>query len=123
MKLRAFFAALAAVLLQPFVVVTSAAEPLQKTIDYLIQATAESGLTFICNGSEHTATEAAALMKRKLAFVKGEVQTPEDFIRLAASKSQLTGKPYLVSVGNGKTVPAGEWMSDPLRKYRAAHRE
>ena len=123
MKLRAFFAALAAVLLQPFVAVTTAAEPLQKTIDHLIQTTAESGFTFIRNGTEHTAPEAAALMRRKLGFVKAQVQTPEDFIRLAASQSHLTGKPYLVKLGDGKTMPGGEWLTGVLVKYRASHPE
>jgi hypothetical protein len=97
-----------------------AEEPVDKTVDYLIESVANSGLTFIRNGSEHTAAEAAALMRRKLAHVKDEVKTPEDFIRLAASQSHLTGKPYLVKWSDGKTLPSAEWLTGLLRKHRAA---
>jgi FPC/CPF motif-containing protein YcgG len=89
----------------------------------LINYTASSRLTFIRNGSEHTSVEAADLMRKKFAFVKKEVKTPEDFIRLAASESHLTGKPYLVKLPDGKSVPSAEWLSEALRKYRAAHAE
>ena len=123
MKRRHFFAAPAAVLLHLLAAITSAAEPVQKTIDYLIQTTAESGFTFIRNGTEHTAPEAAAVMKRKLGFVRAQVRTPEDFIRLAASQSHLTGKPYLVKLGDGKTLSGRAWLTGVLAKYRASHPE
>ncbi len=123
MKVRVPYTALAAGLLQMLVAHISAAEPAQKTIDYLIQTTERSGFTFIRNGTEHSASEAAALMRRKLGFVKAQVKTPEDFIRLAASQSHLTGKPYLVKVADGKTMSGGAWLTGVLAKYRAAHPE
>lgn len=91
-----------------------------ETVAYLIKYTAESKLTFIRNGSEHTAPEAADLMRKKYNYAKSEVHSPEDFIRLAASKSHLSGKPYLVKFPDGKTVPSSEWLTEALKAHRAA---
>lgn len=94
--------------------------PVMETVEYLIRHTAESGLTFIRNGSEHSAAEAADLMRKKLGFVKAQVHTPEDFIRLAASQSHFTGQPYLVRLPDGQTVPSADWLAEALRSYRAS---
>lgn len=120
MKLLAAFATFTAALAFPVIGAPPVDDSVKKTIDYLIQTTAESKLTFIRNGSEHTAPEAAALMRRKLAAVTSQVKTPEDFIRLAASQSHLSGKPYLVKLGDGKTMPTGEWLTGILRVHRVA---
>jgi len=53
----------------------------------------------------------------------GAERTPEDFIRLAASQSHLTGKPYLVKLADGKTLSGGAWLTGVLAKYRASHPE
>ena len=87
---------LAVVLLFIFAGQIFAKESLEQTIAYLTGYVAESKATFIRNGAEHTPAEAAAHIKAKYEHFKGEIKTPEDFIRLSASKSLLTGKPYLV---------------------------
>ncbi len=89
------------------------------TVDYLIQHVAESKLIFIRNGSEHDAGEAAKLMQRKYNYVKSSVKTTEDFIRLAGTESHLSGKPYLVKMPDGKTIPSAQWLGSALREYRA----
>ena len=71
---------------------TFAAESLEQTIDYLIDYVGKSNTTFIRNGETHTPAEAVAHIKAKYEHFKSEIKTPEDFIRLSASKSLLTGK-------------------------------
>ncbi len=133
MNSRTFVLLLLALLLGGFALRTEAAATTDETVAFLIKHVAESRLTFIRNGSEHDAAEAAKLvaeatavrdkaaklMQRKYDYVKKEVRTPEDFIRLAGSGSHLSGKPYLVKMPDGKTVPSAEWLGTALREFRA----
>ena len=96
-----------------------AGESLEQTIDYLIDYVGKSKTTFIRNGQSHTPAEAVAHIRAKYDHFKGEIKTPEDFIRLAASKSLLTGKPYLVRAPEGKEMHLDEWLTDALKARRA----
>jgi uncharacterized protein DUF5329 len=98
----------------------SAGESLNETIDYLLQYVANSKAVFIRNGSEHTPAEAADHIKAKYAHFKNQIKTPEDFIRLSASKSLLSGKPYLVRPRNGKETQLDLWLTEALKAHRAA---
>ena len=42
------------------------------------------------------------------------------FIRLAATKSLLSGKPYTVVVREGEEIPTADWLHAALRACRAA---
>jgi hypothetical protein len=99
------------------------AESVDQTIDYLIQYVAKSNDTFIRNGTTHTPAEAVTHIKAKYEHFRKEIKSPEDFIRLAASKSLLTGKPYLVRASDGKEMPLDAWLTDALQKYRASPHE
>jgi hypothetical protein len=80
-------------------------------IEFLISTVARSHLTFIRNGENHMSDEAAAHMKRKYDFLRSKIKSPEDFISLCASKSTLSGKPYLVETEHGK-IPVEKWLSE-----------
>jgi hypothetical protein len=95
-----------------------AAESLEQTIGYLISYVAHSDATFIRNGEPHTGTEASAHIKAKYEHFKNQIKTPEDFIRLSASKSLLSGKPYLVRPKAGKETRLDEWLTEALKQHR-----
>ena len=97
------------------------AESLEQTINYLLNYAAKSDATFIRNGQTHTAQEAVDHIKAKYEHFKSEIKTPEDFIRLAASKSLLTGQPYLVRTPDGKEMRLDEWLTAALKQRRAEH--
>jgi hypothetical protein len=97
-----------------------AAESLNQTIDYLLQYVANSKAVFIRNGTEHTPAQALDHIKAKYAHFKNEIKTPEDFIRLSASKSLLSGKPYLVRTPDGKEMRLDAWLTKALEEHRAA---
>jgi hypothetical protein len=99
-----------------------AGESLEQTIDYLFNYIAKSGATFIRNGQSHTPTEAVSHIKAKYEHFKNEIKTPEDFIRLAASKSLQTGKPYLVRTPDGKETHLDAWLTDALKHHRDQHK-
>jgi hypothetical protein len=96
-----------------------AEESLEQTINYLIGYVADAKVTFIRNGATHTPAEGVQHIKAKYAHFKNEIKTPEDFIRLSASKSLLTGKPYLVRFPDGKEMPLDAWLTDALRRHRS----
>ena len=95
----------------------------EQTVNYLIDHIGKSNATFIRNGVSHTPAEAVAHIKAKYEHFKNEIKTPEDFIRLSASKSLLTGKPYLVRTPNGKEMHLDVWLTDALKEYRASKPE
>jgi hypothetical protein len=97
---------------------TSSAESLDQTIDYLLDYVGQSNATFIRNRQTHTPAEAVAHIKAKYEHFKSEIKTPEDFIRLSASKSLLTGKPYLVRTADGKEMHLDAWLTEALKHHR-----
>jgi hypothetical protein len=96
-----------------------AAESLEQTTDYLLQYVANSEATFIRNGAEHIPAEAVEHIKAKYVHFKNQIKTPEDFIRLAASKSLLTGSPYLVRMPGAKEMRLDAWLTAALNAHRA----
>jgi uncharacterized protein DUF5329 len=96
-----------------------AAESLEQTINYLLHHIETSNATFIRNGVEHTPAEAVAHVKAKYEHFKSQIKTPEDFIRLSASKSLLTGKPYLVRTSDGKEMHLDAWLTEALKDRQA----
>jgi FPC/CPF motif-containing protein YcgG len=100
-----------------------AAESLDESIKFLLDYVAKSDATFIRNGQKHTPQEAVNHVKAKYEHFKSEIKTPEDFIRLAASKSLLTGKPYLVRAPDGKEMRLDVWLTEALKQYRTENHQ
>jgi len=88
------------------------------TIRYLLDFVSKSDCAFIRNGESHTGVEASAHFKSKYEHFKNEIKTPEDFIQMAATKSMVTGKPYLVKTADGTVISCAEWLDKVLADYR-----
>jgi uncharacterized protein DUF5329 len=69
---------------------------------------------FIRNGKEYTPAEAAKHMRDKWRWKEDEIATAEDFIRIAATKSSVTGKPYVIRYADGREVPSGKFLQKEL---------
>jgi Family of unknown function (DUF5329) len=113
---RILVAALTLTILQS----ATAAESLDQTIHFLLDHIAKSEAVFIRNGGTYTPPEAVEHIKTKYAHFQSQIKTPEDFIRLAASKSLLSGKLYTVRPRGGKEQPMSEWLTEALKEHRAA---
>ncbi len=98
----------------------SAGENVQARIQDLLAFVEDSGVTFIRNGTKHNATEAAKHMRKKRDHYQKDIRTPEDFIRLTATKSLVSGRKYQVVTREGKTLLAGDWLLAALGHLRAA---
>jgi hypothetical protein len=89
----------------------------KKQIEFLISSVENlKGAKFIRNGTEHNGKEAAAHLRMKLQNTL-VVQTVDDFIRLCASKSSFTGKPYMIRLSDGKTIRSEEYFRKKLKEY------
>ncbi len=102
-----------------FVQNLQAGESLDETIKFLLNHIATADAEFVRNGSSHTPAEAREHVNAKYEHFKDQIKTPEDFIRLSASKSLLTGKPYLVKPKGGKEQTLSNWLTEALREHRA----
>ena len=77
------------------------------------------GATFIRNGTEHTAKEAADHLRSKWKAAGSRIQTARDFVEQIATKSSMSGKPYEIRGADGTVVPAGEFFATQLAQLEA----
>lgn len=84
----------------------------------LIAEVKRSDCTFIRNGSEHNSAEAAEHMEKKFDYYKNRIRTAEDFIRLAATGSAVSGKPYEVGCPNAPVTTSAAWLKRKLADMR-----
>ena len=89
-----------------------------KRFEYLI-ATVEilQGANFIRNGTAYDAKAAAAHLRLKLRNAGSRVSNADDFIRICASVSSVSGKPYLIRYADGRTVTADAFLRNKLVEY------
>ena len=91
----------------------------KKKIEFLLSSIENlKGAKFIRNGSEYDdGTAAAAHLRLKLKNAGDRVQTADDFIRLCASQSYITGKPYMIRFSDGKTIKSEKYFREKLKEY------
>jgi len=90
----------------------------KKKIEFLISSVENlKDAKFIRNGSEYNGQEAAKHLRIKLRRAGDHVQTADDFIRLCASKSYISGKPYMIRLSDGKTIKSEKYFREKLKEY------
>ena len=110
-----------AVVLPLFSGVVNAQDNIEKNkIEFLISSVENlKESKFIRNGTEHDGKEAAEHLRMKLDKAGGKVQTADDFIKLCASKSYISGKPYLIRSSDGKTIKSEQYFREKLKEYNS----
>ena len=89
----------------------------QAEIDHLLDFIAGSPCTFFRNGVAYDGAQAVDHIKDKYEHYREEIRSAENFIALAASKSAMSGKPYLVRC-DAAEMPAAEWLTQELGAFR-----
>jgi len=89
----------------------------QKEIAHLLAFVGHSECIFIRNGDEHDAVAARAHLERKYEYLQDRIATSEDFIRLTATRSSLSGRLYKVRCGD-EEQPCAEWLQTELTRWR-----
>ncbi|MCF6188831.1 MAG: DUF5329 domain-containing protein [Desulfobulbaceae bacterium] len=95
---------------------------MEDEITYLLYAIEHSECIFIRNGSSHDPKEARAHIEKKYNYLKKRIKTTEDFIKGAATKSSLSGRPYMMNCG-GKEIQTADWLRTELEQYRSRERK
>lgn len=90
-------------------------------IQHLLGYVGGSGCTFVRNGVESDATAARKHLATKYEYTKGHVASAEDFIRSVASRSIMSGEPYVVRCGSSQFL-SEDWLTNELRRYREGRR-
>lgn len=90
----------------------------QKEIDFLLSYVNHSECIFNRNGINYKGSEAVTHIKRKYDYFKNEIKTTKDFIELAATKSELSGKKYTVKCKNSELMGLGKWLHEALDALR-----
>jgi hypothetical protein len=91
----------------------------EQAIQHLIAYVSGSDLRFVRNASEYTPPEAAAHMEKKYRHFRDDIETTDDFIELCATKSLLSGKPYLVIDRQGREHRSSDWLRAELAGWQA----
>ena len=84
-------------------------------IEILLVKIESSDIVFIRNGSEYSPKEAADHLRSKLNETNGQIKTLDAFIKNIASKSSMSGKPYLVKLKNGNILTAEKWYKEQMK--------
>jgi Family of unknown function (DUF5329) len=87
-------------------------------IEYLIAAIETlPNAQFIRNGTAYDAKDAAGHLRLKLQSAGSRVATAEDFIRLCASVSSVSGLPYQIKFADGHTTTSEAFLRQKLADF------
>lgn len=93
----------------------------QSKIEALIQSVESmSDATFVRNGSEYNAKNAAKFLRGKWDAQRKDIHTVNDFIDKVATRSSTTGQPYLIRSKGAAETPCADFLKAQLKKIETA---
>jgi hypothetical protein len=100
------------------------AKDAQAEIEFLLDYVDVSGCQFYRNGSWHDAKAAQEHLRSKYQFLsaRNQINTAEDFIEKAATKSSFSGQPYRVGCQGAEAISSNQWLTAALSRFRISHR-
>ena len=84
-------------------------------VQHLIKFVKNSECTINRNGSNHKGPKAAGHILKKYNHFRDDI---EDFIRLSATKSTMSGKYYQVACPGKAQMKTQDWLLAELKRYR-----
>ena len=114
---RRIFLVSAATLMASGAMATARSPQEQTRIERLIRfVETQKDMTFIRNGTEYNCGDAGKFLRGKLESMGKDVTTAREFIERIATKSSMSGKPYEVKFGDGRTMLAAQFLGDELKR-------
>ena len=98
--------------------VLPACADMKTEINHLLNYVKTTKCTYIRNGTKHNGIEAEKHIKAKYDHYKKEITTAEDFIRLSATQSLISGSKYYIKCPGSSKVESGKWLLTELKKFR-----
>ena len=87
-------------------------------IEHLLQFVKNTDCAYERNGEKHSGVEAAKHIQKKYDYYEDDIDSAEKFIELSASKSTMSGKPYLIYCPNQEVITSQAWLRFALTQYR-----
>jgi hypothetical protein len=78
-----------------------------------------SDARFIRNGRDYDAKSAVKFLRGKWQANEKKIDSAASFIRVAATRSSTTGKPYLIRLRGEAPTPCGEYLTARLQMLEA----
>lgn len=91
----------------------------RQEVAHLLSFVRYSTCEMIRNGTAHNGQEGYRHVLDKYDYFRDRIHSTEDFIDLAASKSLLSGKRYLVDCPHREPQRTADWLRQELMRYRA----
>lgn len=87
-------------------------------VEHLLEFIRNSSCKFVRNGNEHDGERAFRHVMRKYDYFRDQIRSTEDFIDLAASRSEMSGRAYLFRC-DGKESESRTMLLAELERFRA----
>ncbi len=95
-----------------------AEDKLHNEINHLLNYVKTTKCVYIRNGDKHDGPDAMNHIKLKYDYFEDDIHTTEDFIRLSATKSTMSGSRYHIKCPGKPEVESGLWLLEELAQYR-----
>jgi hypothetical protein len=92
----------------------------EQKIEKLILYVEKTEAKFVRNGTEYSGVEAAKHLRMKREKAGKKISTAKQFIDFLASKSSMSGEPYLMKFKNGSSLPVRDILYHQLKKMESA---
>lgn len=94
----------------------------QKEVSHLLNFVKDSKCIINRNGTDYDGKEAVKHIEDKYNYFRDKIKNTEDFIKYSATKSTMSGKFYMVTCTEKKSIKTQNWLLDELKRYRATEK-
>ncbi|MGB1261424.1 MAG: DUF5329 family protein [Cognaticolwellia sp.] len=70
------------------------------------------------NGTMHSGADAVKHINKKYRYYSDDIESSEDFIKLSATKSTMSGKSYKIHCQNQMPIKSQDWLLTELHAFR-----
>ncbi len=88
-------------------------------INHLLNYVKNTKCLYERNGDQHNGVDAYKHISKKYKYFEDDIQSAEDFIRLSATQSSISGKKYYIICPNKNRVESSKWLLKELDRYRS----
>jgi hypothetical protein len=92
-------------------------------INYLIKYFETSDCQYERNGEMYNGIEAAEHITSKYNYFKDKIDSTEDFTKYSATRSEISGKYYMIHCDGHAPAKIQSWLTQELQRYRSARQQ
>ena len=87
-------------------------------INHLLHFVEITECTYERNGTLHKGSDAVKHINKKYNYYADDISSAEDFIKLSATKSTMSGKYYKIHCGKDTPIKSQDWLLLELSAFR-----